>query len=118
MILDWRVGHEELASIREFVRRTDRALQAEGLARLNVVEDLASLNPKFLDTMYDISHHTGGARMAETAADGVVDRNLRVFGTQNLYIAGAASFRTTSNANITFPALTFATRLVDHLTQA
>ena len=118
VILDWRVGHEELASIREFVRRTDRALQAEGLARLNVVEDLASLNPKFLDTMYDISHHTGGARMAETAADGVVDRNLRVFGTQNLYIAGAASFRTTSNANITFPALTFATRLVDHLTQA
>lgn len=54
--------------------------------------------------------------MAESERDGVVDRNLRVFGTRNLYVAGAASFRTTSNANVTFTALAFVTRLVDHLT--
>jgi choline dehydrogenase-like flavoprotein len=45
-----------------------------------------------------------------------VDRNLRVFGTDNLYVIGASIFPTTSNANTTFTALTFTTRLIDHLT--
>jgi choline dehydrogenase-like flavoprotein len=54
--------------------------------------------------------------MGQSALDGVVDRNLCVFGTRNLYVAGAASFRTTGNANVTFTALAFVTRLIDHLT--
>jgi choline dehydrogenase-like flavoprotein len=49
--------------------------------------------------------------MGFSAQDGVVDRNLKVFGTDNLYVLGASTFRTASNANTTFLALTFATRL-------
>ncbi len=116
VLLDWKVGSEELASIREFAFRCDRALRAAGLAHLKIAEDLTNSQPRFLDTLHDIYHQTGGARMAESERDGVVDRNLRVFGTTNLYVAGAASFRTTSNANVTFVALAFVTRLVDHLT--
>ena len=116
VILDWRVGSEELVSIREFTLHCDRALRAAGLAGLQIAEDLRKLEPQFLATLRDNYHHAGGARMAETEQDGVVDRDLRVFGTVNLYVAGAASFRTTSNANTTFTALAFVTRLVDHLT--
>jgi choline dehydrogenase-like flavoprotein len=54
--------------------------------------------------------------MAGSPDRGVVDRDLRVFGTENLYVAGAGTFPTTSNANTTFTAITFTTRLVDHLT--
>jgi choline dehydrogenase-like flavoprotein len=54
--------------------------------------------------------------MADSPERGVVDRNLRVFGTENLYVTGAGTFPTTSNANTTFTAVTFTTRLVDHLT--
>jgi len=45
----------------------------------------------------------------------VVDRNLKVFGTENFYVGGASTFRTVSNANTTFTALAFTTRLVHHL---
>ena len=116
VVLDWNVGREELASIREFTLRCDRALRAAGLAQLKIMEDLTKLEPQFLGTLRDNYHQAGGTRMAETEQDGVVDRNLRVFGTTNLYVAGAASFRTTSNANTTFTALAFVARLVDHLT--
>jgi choline dehydrogenase-like flavoprotein len=116
VFLDWKAGSEELSSIREFAIRCDRALRAAGLAHLKIAEDLTNSQPQFLARLHDIYHQTGGARMAESERDGVVDRNLRVFGTTNLYVAGAASFRTTSNANVTFVALAFVTRLVDHLT--
>jgi choline dehydrogenase-like flavoprotein len=115
VILNWKGGSEELVSIREFALRCDRALRAAGLAHLNIAEDLMNLQPRFLATLRDNYHQTGGARMAESEQDGVVDRNLRVFGTRNLFVAGAASFRTSSNANVTFTALAFVTRLVDHL---
>jgi choline dehydrogenase-like flavoprotein len=116
VILDWRTGNEELASIREFAVRCDLALRAAGLARLQIAEDLMDSQPRFLSTLRDNYHQAGGARMAESESDGVVDRNLRVFGTNNLYVAGAATFRTTSNANTTFTALAFVTRLIDQLT--
>jgi hypothetical protein len=116
VILDWKVGFEELESIREFTIRCDQALRSAGLASLQIIEDLTELRPAFLTTLRDNYHHVGGARMGESENDGVVDQNLRVFGTANLYVAGAATFRTTSNANTTFTALAFTTRLVDHLT--
>ena len=116
VILDWKAGSEELASIREFALRCDRALCAARLADLKISEALLNSDPGFLATLRDNYHQAGGARMADSEQDGVVDRNLRVFGTRNLYVAGAASFRTTSNANTTFTALAFVTRLVDHLT--
>ncbi len=116
VILNWRLSGQEIASIRDFTIRCDRALQAARLARLKIDEDLMNLNPCFMDTLHDTNHQAGGARMGTSPQDGVVDRNLRVFGTKNLYVAGAATFRSISNANVTFTALAFATRLVDHLT--
>jgi choline dehydrogenase-like flavoprotein len=115
VILDWKASDEEIASIREFALRCDRALRAAGLAQLKIAEDLVNSQPRFMVELRDNYHQSGGARMGESNQDGVVDRDLRVFGTTNLYVAGAATFRTTSNANITFTALAFGTRLVDHL---
>lgn len=116
VVLDWKPGAEELTSIREFALRCDRALRAAGLAELKIEDGLLSSQPHFFAGLRDNYHQTGGARMGNSAEDGVVDRNLRVFGTENLYVAGAATFRTSGNANVTFTALAFVTRLVDHLT--
>ena len=54
--------------------------------------------------------------MAESAEHGVVDPNLRVFGTQNLFALGAATFPSGSFANPTLTALALAVLLSDHLT--
>ena len=53
--------------------------------------------------------------MADSEAVGVVDSNCKVFGTQNLYVAGAAVFPSSSFANPTFTAMALARRLSKHL---
>jgi choline dehydrogenase-like flavoprotein len=54
--------------------------------------------------------------MGTSDRNGVVNQNLKVFGTENLYVAGSSTFRTGSGANSVFTALAFATRLAHHLT--
>jgi choline dehydrogenase-like flavoprotein len=114
--LDWRLGGHELTSIREFAIQIQEALHTAGIGQLTIDEDLLSLNPRFLSKLGDTYHQAGGTLMASSEREGVVDKNLCVFGTENLYVAGASVFPTASNANTTFTALTLATRLVDHLT--
>ena len=48
-------------------------------------------------------HHTGTTRMADDPRHGVVDRDARLHGVDNLYVAGPSVFPTNGYAN---PALT------------
>jgi choline dehydrogenase-like flavoprotein len=117
VVLDWKISGEEFASVREFTLRVDRSLRAAGMGHLKLLGDLDAGLPRFMATLKDQAHQSGGALMGISEVDGVVDRNLKLFGTQNLFVAGSSTFRTISNANTTFMALTFATRLVDYLTE-
>ncbi len=114
-VIDWQLTGEELPTLRDLAMRCDRALEAAGLGRLAIEPDLLALNPSFLDTLHDTYHAAGGAIMGADEEHGVVDCDLRVFRTSNLYIASAATFPTSSSANVTFTALALATRLADQL---
>jgi len=61
------------------------------------------------------NHHMGTTRMADNAAEGVVDRNSLVHGASNLYLAGSSVFPTGGAANPTFTIVAMAHRLADHL---
>lgn len=61
------------------------------------------------------AHHMGGTRMANSAKDGVVDSNCKVFGQSNLYIAGSSIFRSGGHANPTLTIVQLALRLANHL---
>ncbi|MEM0954663.1 MAG: GMC oxidoreductase [Pseudomonadota bacterium] len=116
VLLDWQVDSERvLQGIYRFVSRADDALRASDLAELAMVAELAEHCDDYLRLLRDTSHQSGGAVMSRSARTGVVDENLRVYGTENLFVCGAATFPTVSNANTTFLALTLATRLGEHL---
>ena len=118
VVLDWRLSGLEQASIlAEFARRADEALRGAGLASLTIDPDLKAMDPKFMSTMHDTYHQAGGTVMGtwSVTAWWRGPRNLKVFGATNLYVGGASTFRTVSNANTTFTALTFTTRLIYHL---
>lgn len=116
VILDWRLRGDELESLRSFAVQVREALRAAGVGELEIDERLLAQNPDYMSALGDVYHQSGGANMAFSEQQGVVDRNLCVFGTSNLYVGGPCVFPTTSNANVTFTALALITRLVDYLT--
>lgn len=63
-------------------------------------------------------HHIGGTRMAHTVEKGVVDKNCRVFGKENLYVAGSSVFPSGGEANPTLSIVQLSLRLADHLMRA
>jgi choline dehydrogenase-like flavoprotein len=60
-------------------------------------------------------HQVGTTRMADDPKNGVVDKNLRIFGVDNVYVASSSTFVTSGQANSTFMVVAFAVRLADHL---
>ena len=61
------------------------------------------------------AHHMGTTRMANDPVDGVVDRNLRVHGVDNLHVAGSSVFPTGGWAFPTFTLVALSMRLAEHL---
>jgi choline dehydrogenase-like flavoprotein len=60
-------------------------------------------------------HQVGTTRIAATADAGVVDDNLKVWGTSNLYVCSSSVFPTSGQANPTFLLGVFAVRLAHQL---
>jgi choline dehydrogenase-like flavoprotein/nucleoside-diphosphate-sugar epimerase len=67
------------------------------------------------NTLSSSAHHLGTCRMAGTSAEGVVDADLKVFGTENLYVCDGSVFSTTGNANPTLTNAALGLRLAEHL---
>lgn len=113
--IHWELDGRELDSAARFAERLAAAFEAHGLGRIELDPRLVERNPAMLDEFHDAYHHMGGARMGRTPEEGVVDRDLRVFGCPNLSVAGAAVFPTGSFANPTLTAIALALRLADRL---
>jgi len=60
-------------------------------------------------------HHMGGTRMSDSNQDGVVDSNLKVHGTNNLFIAGSSVFPSGGHANPTLTITQLSLRLGDYI---
>ena len=53
--------------------------------------------------------------MGENEENGVIDKNLKVFGIDNLYVCDGSIFTTAGNVNNGLTISAFACRLVEHL---
>jgi choline dehydrogenase-like flavoprotein len=60
-------------------------------------------------------HHMGTTRMADDPRQGVVDRNCRVHGCSNVFVAGSSVFPTGGTAAPTLTIVALALRLADHI---
>jgi choline dehydrogenase-like flavoprotein len=61
------------------------------------------------------AHHMGTTRMADDPREGVVDRECKVHGVDNLYVVGSSVFPTGGWAFPTFTIVAMSLRLADHL---
>jgi hypothetical protein len=60
-------------------------------------------------------HHMGGTPMGVQEDGGVVDRNLKIFGTDNVYVVGSSTFPSSGHANPTLTIVQMSLRLANHL---
>lgn len=107
--IDWRTNDVDKHTVRTGVNILREAFQKSGCAELTVDEGK-------IDNYWPVGgHHIGTTRMTESVKDGVVDKNCRVHGIGNLYIASSSVFPTSSHANPTLTIVALAMRLADHL---
>ncbi len=75
-----------------------------------------SINVEFIKP--DGAHATSTCRMSGSDADGVVDRELRVHGTDNLYVCSNAVYPNVTGVNPTLTLGALAVRLAEHIDAA
>ena len=78
-------------------------------------QDIIRQTEAYQQAFNSSAHHIGTTRMASSAQQGVVDSDCRVFGMENLFLAGASIFPTGGHANPTLMIVAFALRLGDRL---
>jgi choline dehydrogenase-like flavoprotein len=111
--LDWRVGKLELESIRVAQRQIAHEVGRAGFARFRSF--LPAHDEAILDGVVGAMHHRGTTRMHDDPRRGVVDRNCKIHGLENIYVAGSSVFPAFGWANPTLTITALALRLADHL---
>jgi choline dehydrogenase-like flavoprotein len=114
-VLTWRKTERDLATARETAMRFGAYLAEADLGRVRLQDWVRNDGdwPE-LDELGGY-HHMGGTRMSDDPATGVVDRDMKVWGRKNLYVAGSSVFPSGGHANPTLTIVQLSLRLADHL---
>ena len=112
--LDWRLSDVDARSLRRSHELIAQEVGRSGFGRVRIElpdhEDLP-----LEDVTNGGHHHMGTTRMHDDPKQGVVDRECRVHGYPNLFIAGSSVFSTGGFANPTMTLVALAARLADHV---
>lgn len=112
---DWQLTDLDYHTMLTGLTALGTHLAEQDLGRIRIADWLLAPNPRMPGTDGGGYHQMCTTRMADDPAEGVVDRNCRVHGMQNLYIAGSSVFGSPSYCNPTYTIVQLALRLGDHL---
>ncbi len=112
LIINLRCTPQDIENVVKAHRYWDDYLRQHGCGHLKYLTD--DLEASVLAQFRDGFHQVGTTRMSEHPDDGVIDRNCRVHGINNQFIASSSAFVTSGQANSTFMIIVFALRLMSH----
>lgn len=114
LAVDWKVGETERRAMSAFCRVLGEEVGRIGLGRARLADWL--VDPALpLPRHSNSAHHLGTTRMSDDPATGVVDRDCRVHGIANLFVAGSSVFPTGGSVHPTLNLVALAVRLAAHL---
>jgi len=113
--LEWLCDGREIFSISKLAKNINDYLVDKEIGRLHIKSELLSMDPMFVNSLNDTYHQCGGMRMSLDSSDGVVNKNCLVWGTDNVWVADASIFPSSSHANCTLTALALSARLAKEL---
>ena len=113
--IDLRYSENDARSVVLAHKVLDRALRGASLGRLQYRVGEKELLRSVLDQASDGIHQVGTTRMGISPETSIVDRNCRVHGTENLFVASTSVFPSSGQANPTFLGVALALRLAEFL---
>jgi choline dehydrogenase-like flavoprotein len=107
--VDWHYTARDVDTVTRAIALLAQELDRNGVGRLDYEPESVEAEM----TRYGAygGHHIGTARMGSDPRSSVVDADCRVHGVGNLYIAGSATFPTSSQANPTLTLVALSLRL-------
>lgn len=111
--IDWRYTRQDVQTVEKAVAMLASDFSKSTVGRFEYDPD--AIEAEMIRYGAYGGHHIGTARMGTDARTSVVDRQCRIHGVDNLYIAGAATFPTSSQANPTLTIVALSLRLAEHL---
>lgn len=115
-VMDWRIPPGDLERVKKVARALELRFGLNQLGRLRLSERLDNHGFQMPGGgIFNGRHFMGATRMSLTAQDGVVNPDLRVFGTENVFITGASTFPSYGWSGPTYTAMALNLRLADHL---
>lgn len=109
--INWNISETDIASITNMYELCEQGLAQQNDAQFTIKKNEINWRSR----LSSAAHHLGTARMGNDVQQSVVDKNLKVHGTQNLYISDGSVFPTAGNANSTYTVMALSMRLGDFL---
>lgn len=116
LVIDYSLSEKDINSVIKTHQALDAWLQKCGCGKLEYWYREDKLNDAIKQMSKDGIHQSGTTRIAASPAEGVVDDDLKVWGTNNVFVCSSSVFPTSGQANPTFLLGAFAARLSKHLT--
>ena len=113
--LHWNIQSDVFRSLRIVLENIGEQLIKKKYGRIGIDRYVFDESFKFSKDIFAGYHHIGGTIMGDNQSNSVVDKNLKVHNTENLYILGSSTFTTGGHSNPTFSIVQFSLRLADHL---
>jgi choline dehydrogenase-like flavoprotein len=116
--LQWHISSMTVRTIQETARLVSSEFKAAGIAEVKLEPWVDGPAANATKWMADVFHQAGGLRMSDSDQEGVVDRDCKVFGVSNLYVASSAVFPTSSFSNPTMTTIALSIRICDTIKKA
>jgi len=115
LIINYSLTDSDIDSVLKLHKELDEYLRKINCGELIYWYPEQLLKDKIRSTACDGIHQSGTTRISSEPENGVVDENLKVWGTKNLFICSSSVFPTSGQANPTFFLGAFAVRLANFL---
>jgi choline dehydrogenase-like flavoprotein len=109
----WELGPSDKRAVSSLMEFLTRAFTRQGIGEVR--SNLPYGDHAWPTDTVGGCHHLGTTPMGANVESGVVDRNCRVFGSDNLYVTGSSVFTTGGVANPTLTIVALSLRLAAHL---
>ncbi|HCW05739.1 MAG TPA: hypothetical protein DGG95_00030 [Cytophagales bacterium] len=114
--LNWQLTDLDKRSLRKINQIIGHQVGVAGFARLKLHESLRDENDNSWPAGTNGGwHHMGTTRMSDDPKNGVVDKNCKVHGISNLYVAGSGCYTTSAAPNPTLTLVALSLRLSSHI---